>query len=182
MPVCVRPLTTALIVILGLLVFALVGVGLLRTCGAFRGGEGDDNDSLGVQHAKNVQKKLRKHLAALGQAGDESGAPALELKGDEAVHKFIADNDTCVVEVYGSWCGACQINEPVVQRASRLTEIPFAKAEEGTLDSFCQAFGVTGFPTFIRFKGGKEESRISGGGAARIAKLLEIEDVAALTA
>lgn len=145
----------SLIVVLGVLVLAIVVTAALRRCKPM------------LLTASTLTQKA--------QSGGEVTASALELQGDDAVEAFIQQHPTCVVEVYGSWCGACRMNEPTVQRAARLTKVQFAKAEEGSLQSFCKAHDIKGFPTFIRFEDGKEARRIEGGGLSRIAAILDID-------
>ena len=78
--------------------------------------------------------------------------------------KLITSQPLVLVEFFATWCGHCKAMEPVVQQ---VTEILEGKCKVQQLDvdlnqEVCDKEKISGTPTFILYKDGREVWRQSG--------------------
>ena len=78
--------------------------------------------------------------------------------------ELITSQPLVLVEFFATWCGHCKAMEPVVQQ---ITEILEGKCKVQQLDvdlnqEVCDKEKISGTPTFILYKNGKEVWRQSG--------------------
>ncbi|MDE7462381.1 MAG: thioredoxin family protein [Muribaculaceae bacterium] len=78
--------------------------------------------------------------------------------------ELITSQPLVLVEFFATWCGHCKAMEPVVQQ---VTEILEGKCKVQQLDvdlnqEVCDEEKISGTPTFILYKNGKEVWRQSG--------------------
>ncbi|CAH8307863.1 unnamed protein product [Eruca vesicaria subsp. sativa] len=68
-----------------------------------------------------------------------------------------------VVDFSASWCGPCRMIEPAfIAMAAKFTDVDFVKLDVDDLRDVAKEFNVTGMPTFVLVKNGKEIDRIVG--------------------
>ncbi|MEI6093549.1 MAG: thioredoxin family protein, partial [bacterium] len=61
------------------------------------------------------------------------------------------------------WCGPCRMMGPILEEySSKQTKIKVGKINVDENPALAQEFGITGIPTLIVFKAGKEDQRLSG--------------------
>ncbi|XP_010450751.1 PREDICTED: thioredoxin H2-like [Camelina sativa] len=72
-------------------------------------------------------------------------------------------NKLMVVDFSASWCGPCRMIEPTIHAmADKFTDVDFVKLDVDELPDVAKEFNVTGMPTFVLIKKGKEIERIIG--------------------
>ena len=87
----------------------------------------------------------------------------LQLTATDFEQKVKKSNGVCLVDFWAPWCGPCRMMGPILEEfALKQTKVKVAKVNVDESPTLAQEFGITGIPTLIIFKDGKEEQRISG--------------------
>ena len=70
---------------------------------------------------------------------------------------------TVVVDFNADWCGPCQMMKPIYEMVAKDTDgIKFLSVNIDNESEIADKFGVSGIPTFVLFKDGKEVARETG--------------------
>ena len=82
----------------------------------------------------------------------------------ETFEKTLAEGRLMMVDFWAEWCGPCRMLGPVIESLAEKYE---GKAVVGKVNTdeeqeLAMGFGITGIPTVIFFKGGKEIDRLVG--------------------
>ena len=69
-----------------------------------------------------------------------------------------------VVDFFATWCGPCRMIAPIVEELSTTYagKVKFVKLDIDEAPEIAEQFAVSGVPTLIVFKGGKEADRKVG--------------------
>ena len=93
----------------------------------------------------------------------ESTSTIIELNQENS-KKTLDSAHFLVIDVYADWCGPCKRLKPIFNELN--TEYgklyQFAKVNADSNDAFVERFQITGFPTILFIKDGKEVGRIVG--------------------
>ena len=85
---------------------------------------------------------------------------------DEAgFDRHLAQNSVpLLVDVWAPWCGPCRTMAPMFERAARELEpkVRLLKLNADTAPSVSARLGISGIPTLLLMRGGREISRTSG--------------------
>jgi len=78
--------------------------------------------------------------------------------------EVVKSNVPVLVDFWAPWCGPCRMVSPVVEAISKDFEgkLKAVKVNTDENTEIAGQFGITGIPTLIFFKGGKEVDRIVG--------------------
>lgn len=82
----------------------------------------------------------------------------------ETFEKALGEGKLMMVDFWAEWCGPCRMLGPVIESLAEKYE---GKAVVGKVNTdeeqeLAMGFGITGIPTVIFFKGGKEIDRLVG--------------------
>ena len=84
------------------------------------------------------------------------------------------ENGLKLVEFYTDWCSFCQKQKPILEDLSK-NGVWIGTLNADDYNDIAKTYGITGFPTFILFKGGNVISKLSGfhDKSSLITKLME---------
>jgi UBX domain-containing protein 1/4 len=97
----------------------------------------------------------------------------IEISSAPELTAFLKTNPICIVCFSAHWCGPCRASKPQLQQLAKEITIPFGYTYESDLGDFLHTFNVTGFPTYICMKDGKEVERVVGVNFAGIRQMID---------
>ncbi len=84
---------------------------------------------------------------------------------EEGFGRHVANSDIPVlIDVWAPWCGPCRAMAPMYERAAKELEprVRLLKLNSDTAPAVSSQLGISGIPTLLLMRGGREVSRISG--------------------
>lgn len=86
-----------------------------------------------------------------------------ELTAD-SFDREIAGSTPIIIDFWASWCGPCKMLAPIFEEASKdfAGRLRFAKISTEEYPQIAEQQDITGIPSLIMFKNGKEVDRIIG--------------------
>ena len=84
---------------------------------------------------------------------------------EQAFNRHVAHSDIPVlVDVWAPWCGPCRSMAPMYERAARELEpkVRLLKLNSDTAPAVSSRLGISGIPTLLLMRGGREISRTAG--------------------
>lgn len=82
----------------------------------------------------------------------------------ETFNKTLVEGRLMMVDFWAEWCGPCQMLGPVIESLAEKYEgrAVVGKVNTDEEQELAMGFGITGIPTVIFFKDGKEIDRLVG--------------------
>lgn len=86
-----------------------------------------------------------------------------EVKAEEFENE-LKNNETMLVEFYGTWCMPCKMLSGILEKVDEKLEnkFPILKIDVDTNIKLVRKYGVLTTPTLIMFKNGEEVEKIVG--------------------
>lgn len=78
--------------------------------------------------------------------------------------EVLKSNKPVIVDVYATWCGPCQMMEPIIAGLEKelQNDYKFVKVNVDESRDLAVQFGVTSIPTFVFIKDGKIKGKETG--------------------
>ena len=89
---------------------------------------------------------------------------------EEAFGRHVASNDIPVlVDVWAPWCGPCRVMAPMFERAAQQLEprVRLLKLNSDNAPALSSRLDISGIPTLLLMRGGREIARHAGAMDAR---------------
>lgn len=87
----------------------------------------------------------------------------VELNASNFESYVIQNEEPIIVDFYATWCGPCRMMEPVLEKFAKGHETCcIGKVNVDRHPELAEEFHVMSVPTFILFRDGKPETRVSG--------------------
>lgn len=82
---------------------------------------------------------------------------------DAAGFQKAIDGNIILVDFFATWCGPCKMMSPILEEFStEQSDVAVAKVDIDQSRELADRYDITGVPTMILFKDGKEAGRLVG--------------------
>lgn len=89
---------------------------------------------------------------------------------DEPVHvedqghfqELLADNELVLVDFFATWCGPCDMIEPIVKEVAAESDAAVAKVDIDELQGLAAEYNVRSVPTLLLFARGEQAEQLVG--------------------
>ncbi|MEY7851120.1 thioredoxin [Natrarchaeobius sp. A-rgal3] len=86
----------------------------------------------------------------------------LPVEGADHLDTIVGEYDVVLVDFFATWCGPCQMLEPVLETLADETDAVVAKVDVDDHQQLAGAYGVRGVPTLVLFAGGEQVEQHTG--------------------
>ena len=88
---------------------------------------------------------------------------------EKQFNDFIQSKESGVIEFGASWCGACKVMEPEIEKVQKdHDDLKFAKIDVGKDSALAAKMGVMSLPNVLIFKAGKVVEQFIGATTAQV--------------
>ncbi|USZ72196.1 MULTISPECIES: thioredoxin [Natronosalvus] len=105
---------------------------------------------------------------------DQTADEPVYIQGQSHFEEVVSENDVVLVDFFATWCGPCQMLEPVMEQLATETDATVAKVDVDDNQPLAGSFGVRGVPTIMVFADGEQvEQQVGALPADRLRSLVE---------
>lgn len=78
------------------------------------------------------------------------------IESADHLSQVVDEHDVVLVDFFATWCGPCQMLEPVLETLAEETDAVIAKVDVDQLQQLAAHYGVRGVPTILLFADGQQ--------------------------
>lgn len=98
----------------------------------------------------------------------------VHVTSTEDLTSLLEANDVVLVDFFATWCGPCQMMEPILDEVAEETDAVIAKVDVDEHQRLAGSFGVTGVPTLVLFAQGEVvETHVGASSAEQLRSLIQ---------
>ncbi len=86
----------------------------------------------------------------------------VHVEGASHLDELVDEHDVVLVDFFATWCGPCQMLEPVLRGLASETNAVIAKVDVDQHQQLAGAYGVRGVPTLALFADGEQVEQHTG--------------------
>ena len=87
---------------------------------------------------------------------DSIPSEPIHIESESHLKEIIADYDVVLVDFFATWCGPCQMLEPVLAGLAGETDAVIAKVDVDEHQPLAASYNVRGVPTIALFADGEQ--------------------------
>ncbi|GAB7020938.1 thioredoxin [Halostagnicola bangensis] len=99
--------------------------------------------------------------AYTGSADNPIDEP-LHVESAAHLDEIVDEHDVVLVDFFATWCGPCQMLEPVLENLASETDGVIAKVDVDQHQQLAGSYGVRGVPTLALFADGEQVEQHTG--------------------
>ncbi|MDJ1434558.1 thioredoxin [Halostagnicola sp. A-GB9-2] len=99
--------------------------------------------------------------AYTGSADNPIDEP-LHVESTAHLDEIVDEHDVVLVDFFATWCGPCQMLEPVLENLASETDGVIAKVDVDQHQQLAGSYGVRGVPTLALFADGEQVEQHTG--------------------
>lgn len=92
----------------------------------------------------------------------ETVGEPIALESEQTFEQYIDESDVLIIDFYASWCGPCQMMEPVLVTIAEETPATVLKVDVDAFQQLAARHDVSGVPTIKVYANGQEVNRLVG--------------------
>ncbi|GAB3024790.1 thioredoxin [Natronobiforma cellulositropha] len=93
---------------------------------------------------------------------DGSADEPLHVANANHLDSIVDEHDVVLVDFFATWCGPCQLLEPVLEQLANETDATIAKVDVDANPALAGSYGVRGVPTLALFADGEQVEQHTG--------------------
>ena len=98
----------------------------------------------------------------------------LHIDGEAHLESVVDEHDVVLVDFFATWCGPCQMLEPVLETLAAETDAVIAKVDVDQHQVLASEYGVRGVPTLLLFADGEQvDQHVGALPADRLRQLID---------
>ena len=92
----------------------------------------------------------------------ETPSEPIAIESETHLQDVLEDHDVVLVDFFATWCGPCQMLEPVLEELAADTDAVIAKVDVDQHQGLAAQNGVQGVPTMLLYADGEQVGRHVG--------------------
>ncbi|WP_255171063.1 thioredoxin [Natrononativus amylolyticus] len=111
---------------------------------------------------------------AYSDPGDQPIDEPVYIESADHLETVVADHDVVLVDFFATWCGPCQMLDPILRGLASDTDAVIAKVDVDDHQLLAGEYGVRGVPTLLLFADGEQvEQHVGALPADQLRRLIE---------
>lgn len=105
-----------------------------------------------------IKEQKKEQLQSAVATPDEP----IHVESQDHFGELIEENDIVLVDFFATWCGPCDMVEPIVEDVAAETDAAVAKVDIDELQGLAAEYNVRSVPTLLLFASGEQAEQLVG--------------------